>query len=143
MQNSIGQLQHVSIIKFGAQEIKQVLRRESRNSKRGFGGMAGLTRSLATPLAVQLLITCCTLQLTLLWSKPGAQCLPANKTAYALLPKINAEGPYLGLVIPNTYELYPFLEPDVFEPSATIPSVDLGGLSCSISHSLSGFSVIL
>ncbi|KAL3681287.1 hypothetical protein R1sor_024243 [Riccia sorocarpa] len=55
------------------------------------------------------------------------ECLPANKTAYKLLPEINANGPYLGFIIPNPYELQPFIAPDVFTPNVHTPYVDLAG----------------
>ncbi|CAM6123545.1 unnamed protein product [Calypogeia fissa] len=89
--------------------------------------MAGLMWSSATSLPMKVLISSCILQLALLWSEPGVQCLPANKTAFALLPKINEAGPYVGLVIPNPFELDPFVAPGVFVPNAEIPFVDLAG----------------
>ncbi|KAJ7519756.1 hypothetical protein O6H91_20G054600 [Diphasiastrum complanatum] len=57
----------------------------------------------------------------------GASALPANKTALKQVVIINKKGPYLGVVVPNPFELGPLMVPGVFKPSVHIPFVDLGG----------------
>ncbi|KAK9102746.1 hypothetical protein Sjap_020000 [Stephania japonica] len=41
--------------------------------------------------------------------------------------KINKEGPYLGLVVPNSFELGPLLESPVFVPHQHLPFMDFSG----------------
>ncbi|XP_057862815.1 bark storage protein B isoform X2 [Cryptomeria japonica] len=40
---------------------------------------------------------------------------------------INSAGPYLGLVVPNSFELAPLLDPSTFIPSKNVSHIDLSG----------------
>jgi hypothetical protein len=87
------------------------------------------------------------LLLLLLLGGQFTQALPSNKTAFTLSKRLNREGPYLGLVVPNPYEIAPLLSDTVFKPHPFIPYLDLAGIkkkcrlsSLSISSPLSFFS---
>lgn len=45
----------------------------------------------------------------------------------AKLQKINMRGPYLGLVIPNAFEMGPLLQSSSFVPNKQVPYLDFGG----------------
>ncbi len=86
------------------------------------------------------------LLLLLLLGGQFTQALPSNKTAFTLSKRLNREGPYLGLVVPNPYEIAPLLSDTVFKSHPFIPYLDLAGIkknadsSLSISSPLSFFS---
>jgi nucleoside phosphorylase len=67
------------------------------------------------------------LLLLLLLGGQFTQALPSNKTAFTLSKRLNREGPYLGLVVPNPYEIAPLLSDTVFKPHPFIPYLDLAG----------------
>ncbi|GLJ30640.1 hypothetical protein SUGI_0606750 [Cryptomeria japonica] len=52
--------------------------------------------------------------------------LPSSETLKAI-QQINEHGPYLGLVVPNAYEMDPLLQSQHFKPSKTFPILDLQG----------------
>ncbi|KAI5074394.1 hypothetical protein GOP47_0010355 [Adiantum capillus-veneris] len=43
-----------------------------------------------------------------------------------LVARVNAEGPYVGIVVPNSYEMSPLLNSSIFTPYSTSP-IDLSG----------------
>jgi nucleoside phosphorylase len=56
-----------------------------------------------------------------------AEALPSNKTAFILSQRLNREGPYVGLVVPNPFEIAPLLSKTVFKPHPYVPWLDLAG----------------
>lgn len=77
---------------------------------------------------------------------PEVAALASNKTALRLADKVNEEGPWLGLVVPNIYELSPLLAPGVFVPHPSIPLLDLAGeppISTEPSHHSTPNAVVL
>ncbi|KAG6494764.1 hypothetical protein ZIOFF_042525 [Zingiber officinale] len=50
-----------------------------------------------------------------------------TKKAWRTVRRVNKEGPYLGLVVPNSYELNPLLQSSNFVHSPRLPFLDLAG----------------
>lgn len=65
-----------------------------------------------------------------------AEALPSNKTAFILSQRLNREGPYVGLVVPNPFEIAPLLSKTVFKPHPYVPWLDLAGKKIPPSSSL-------
>ncbi|MCO5606675.1 hypothetical protein L7F22_060864 [Adiantum nelumboides] len=57
----------------------------------------------------------------------GAWSMGARREAVRkVVRRVNAEGPYVGIVVPNSYEMSPLLNSSIFTPSPTSP-IDLSG----------------
>ncbi|XP_074558909.1 bark storage protein A [Curcuma longa] len=50
-----------------------------------------------------------------------------TKKAWRTIRRVNREGPYLGLVVPNSFELNPLLQSSNFVNSSRLPFLDLAG----------------
>lgn len=55
-----------------------------------------------------------------------AQCVPTAAVLHTL-SSINAQGPFLGIVVPNSFELQPLLQPSIYFSNPTHPSIDVLG----------------
>ncbi|XP_062229572.1 bark storage protein A-like [Phragmites australis] len=50
-----------------------------------------------------------------------------SRKTWRAVRRANHEGPFVGLVVPNAYEMVPVLNSPAFKPSATIPNLDIQG----------------
>jgi len=59
-----------------------------------------------------------------------------NQLSWREIGNINSLGPYIGIVVPNAFELNPLLQSSSFEPHKKFPYFDFAGnfysISCSI-----------
>ena len=50
-----------------------------------------------------------------------------SKKTWAAIGRANRDGPFVGLVVPNTFELVPVLNSPSFVASKTVPNLDVQG----------------
>lgn len=50
-----------------------------------------------------------------------------NQYTWGRIARINLEGPYLGIVVPNSFEMSPLLQSPSFVPHSKLPYIDFAG----------------
>lgn len=51
-----------------------------------------------------------------------------SQSAMRNIDKVNKDGPYLGIVVPNTFEMNPLLQSPSFEADQKLPYLDFSGM---------------